>query len=338
MKAARIDKPGQVSLCSIGEPKVGDDDVLIKVEMIGLCGSDLATYRGSNPMVSYPRIPGHEIAGCIEQIGGNVPDELAVGTRVTVSPYTACGKCSACLAGRANCCRYNQTMGVQRDGAATEYIAVPYEKVVKAGGLSTEQITCIEPLSVGWHACGRAQVAESEIVLVFGCGVIGLGAIAAAVSKGAEVIAVDIDINKLKKAEVLGAKHLVNSAEENLQSCADEITSGHGPVVVIEAVGLPQTFTAAVELVSFAGRVVYIGYAKEKVEYETKLFVSKELDIRGSRNAVKSEFEDVIEMIRGGRIDIGPFVTQRYSLEQIGEALGFWDGNPDDVTKILISL
>ena len=165
-----------------------------------------------------------------------------------------------------------------------------------------------------------------------------LCAIAAASFKSAEVTAVDIDSGKLETAKALGAAHVINSAEENLEGRVEQMTSGHGPNVVIEAVGLPQTFRAAVELVSFAGRVVYIGYAKKAVEYETKVFVSKELDIRGSRNAMRSEFEAVIDMLSTGRVDVDPLITHRYRLEQAGEALSFWDRHPEQVTKIVLSV
>lgn len=338
MKAVRITEPGKVEICDLPEPKVGPEEVLVKVKILGLCGSDLATYRGINPLVSYPRIPGHEIAGEIIEAGNDVPKNFNAGLKVTVSPYTACGNCSACRAGRVNCCKNNQTMGVQREGAATELIVVPYRNIFKANGLSDEQIACVEPLSIGWHAVNRARVGPNDTVLVFGCGVVGLGAIAASAYKGAEVIAVDIERMKLDRAGVMGAEHRVNSKKENLNEKVRQLTFGEGPDVVIEAVGLPQTFMAAVDLVCFAGRVVYIGYAKNPVQYETKLFVSKELDILGSRNALNNEIEVVLNIFAGGKISIESLITQRYDLEHIADALRFWETNPAKVTKILLSI
>jgi 2-desacetyl-2-hydroxyethyl bacteriochlorophyllide A dehydrogenase len=338
MKAVRILEPYKTELIDIAEPEVGDEDVLIKVKALGLCGSDLTSYRGKNPLVSYPRIPGHEIAGEIARMGGNVPANFSAGLPVTVSPYTVCGNCSACSKGRVNCCRYNQTMGVQRDGAASEYISVRYDKVLIAEGLTEEQIGCIEPLSVGYHAASRAEVSQPDKVLVFGCGLIGLGVVMASSSKGGEVTAVDIDPGKLRKAQALGATHIINSKEGDLQSQIDLITEGKGLDVVIEAVGLPETFIKAVEIAGFAGRVVYIGYAKDKVEYETRYFVSKELDIKGSRNALIEDFRAVISIISGGGVYVGPLITQRYDLDDLGEALAFWDKNQNEVTKILISV
>jgi 2-desacetyl-2-hydroxyethyl bacteriochlorophyllide A dehydrogenase len=338
MKAVEIIKPGKAQIRDIPQAVASHDNVLVKVKALGLCGSDLSTYRGQNPLVTYPRIPGHEIAGEIVHAGKKVPADFEVGSSVTVLPYTACGKCSACRIGRVNSCKYNQTMGVQRDGAATEYILVPYKKVITVSGFGDEQIACIEPLSVGWHASCRGRVAPVDKVLVFGCGVLGLGAIAAAAFKGAEVTAVDIDGDKLRKAVGAGARYVINSQQENLAARVEELTFGDGFDVVIEAAGMPATFIAAVEMVSFAGRVVYIGYAKEPVGYETKLFVSKELDIKGSRNAVEDDFQAVINMLSSGAVDVNSLVTQRYELEATGDALSFWDKNPTEVTKILVEV
>jgi len=331
MKAVKISKPCVVKLVELKEPKISPEEILIKVKALGLCGSDLKTYRGQNQMVSYPRIPGHEIAGEIVQTGEKVPSEFQEGLLVTVSPYSSCGKCVACQQGRVNCCPYNQTLGIQRDGAAVEFIALPYKKVFLVGNLPEEQIACIEPLSVGWHATNRAQVRSEDIVLVFGCGMIGLGVIAASGYKGAKVIAVDIDDLKLEKAKALGASYTINSQKENLEKKIFHLTGGEGVNVVIEAVGLSETFKKAIDLVCFAGRVVYIGYAKEPVEYDTSLFVKKELDIKGSRNALDDEIKEVIKMAESRKIKIEDLITQNYLLENLGEAFRFWDKNTDSL-------
>jgi len=336
MKAIKIIEPGVIKLVEVAKPKIGLGDILIKLRALGLCGSDLKTYLGQNKMVNFPRIPGHEIAGEIVQTGEKVPSEFQVGRLVTVSPYSSCGKCLACQQGRVNCCPDNQTLGVQRDGAAVEFIAVPYSKVFLVGDLPEEQVACIEPLSVGWHATNRAQVSSKDIVLVFGCGMIGLGAIAASGYKGAKIIAVDIDDLKLEKAKALGANYTVNSQKENLEKKIFYITHDQGVNVVIEAVGLPETYKKAIDLVCFAGRVVYIGYAKSPVEYDTSLFVKKEIDIKGSRNSLDSEIKEVIKMVESRKIKIENLITQSYLLENLGEALRFWDKHTDRVTKIII--
>ncbi|HUV07285.1 MAG TPA: zinc-binding alcohol dehydrogenase family protein [Spirochaetia bacterium] len=337
MQAIRIIRPHECEVIEIPEPRIGAEEVLIKMKAMGLCGSDLSTYLGKNPLIAYPRIPGHEIAGEILEKGSSVPDNLRPGLRLTVSPYTSCGTCTACRTGRVNCCRANQTMGVQRDGAAAELIKAHYSKVIPAEGMEFERIAFIEPLSVGWHAASRGDVGPGDTVLVFGCGAIGLGAVVASAYKGGEVTAVDIDRGKLKKARDLGARHTINSREEDLRERVGEITGGHGPNVVIEAVGIPATYKDAVELVCFAGRIVYIGYASAPVEYETKHFLLKELDIRGSRNALTEDFNSVVRMLLSGTVDVKELISQRFPFAETGDALSFWESHQNQVTKILIT-
>jgi 2-desacetyl-2-hydroxyethyl bacteriochlorophyllide A dehydrogenase len=340
VKACAILEPGRAATREIAEPEAGEGEVLVRIRQLGLCGTDLKAYLGQNPLVTYPRVIGHETAGEVVRLGAGVPghfeSSLHPGTRVTLYPYTQCGKCSSCRKGRTNCCRYNQTMGVQRDGAATALVSVPAAKVVTAEGLDWDQITLIEPLSVGFHAVSRGGVGPGDRVAVFGCGMIGLGAIAGSARTGGEVIAIDIDAAKLETAKALGAWHVINSASEDLRNRIDELTDGHGADVVIEAVGLPQTFRGAVDIVCFAGTVVYIGYAKSEVSYDTSLFVAKELDIRGSRNAMPQDFANVIAMLKEGKTTVASIVTQRYPFARAGEALAFWQENTARVTKIVI--
>jgi L-galactonate 5-dehydrogenase len=339
MKTCFIESAGKYGYGETSAPKAGPGEVLLKVKRVGYCGSDLNTFRGLNPLVSYPRIPGHELTAEIVEVGADVPATLQPKTLVTVLPYTACGRCSACLCGRANACRNNQTLGVQRDGALAEFIAIPHEKVITSPKLSELELALVEPLSVGFHAVGRGQVSKEDTVLVFGCGMIGLGAIASAgLERGARVIAVDIDDAKLELARECGATYTLNSSRENLEDAVAKLTEGEGVNVVIEAVGLPQTYKQAVSVAAFAGRIVYIGYAKEPVAYETKYFVMKELDIRGSRNATKHDFERVISVLESGRYPSERTVTHTVPFAQAGEALEEWSRNPAAVTKIHVTL
>tara|TARA_R110002096_G_scaffold16106_11_gene55017 strand:+ start:4744 stop:5718 length:975 start_codon:yes stop_codon:yes gene_type:complete len=318
----------------VADPVVKPGEVLLRIERIGFCGSDLSTYRGANPLVSYPRIPGHEVGATIVELGEGVGAEWRIGQQVLVSPYTACGACAACRQGRFNCCRNNETMGVQRDGAMSEFFAVPQEKLLTSATLSLSEMALVEPLTVGFHAVSRGRVTEADTVLVFGAGAIGLGAIAGAATRSARVIAVDLDDRKLELARNCGADITINGAEEDLHEKLAELTGGEGPEVTIEAVGAPQTFRSAVEEVSFAGRVVYIGYAKAPVEYETKFFVQKELDILGSRNAMPDDFAAVIQYLEAGKFPLHEVVNREVSLDEAGAALEDWHQNPGNFTKI----
>jgi threonine dehydrogenase-like Zn-dependent dehydrogenase len=336
MKALQITEPGEASLVEIPEPEPQPGEVLLRVRMVGMCGSDLNTFRGKNPLVSYPRILGHEIAATIEAADSS--SGLTIGSSVTVSPYTSCGLCSSCLEGRPNACQNNQTFGVQRDGAMAEFIVVPREKVFCAPGLTLPELALVEPLTIGFHAVSRGRVRNNDFVAVFGCGGVGLGAISGAARRGATVIAIDVDDTKLALALAAGAKFTLNSSREGLHERLQDLTKGRGPNVSIEAIGLPSTFRSAVEETSFCGRVVYIGYAKDPVCYETRFFVQKELDILGSRNAVPDDFKAVIAMLSAHEFPVERTITNIVPLTEAGQALRDWSSEPSRFSKILVNV
>lgn len=332
MKAFQLQSPGQAAVVDVPSQEPRSGDVLLKIELVGMCGTDLSSFRGANAMLTFPRVPGHEIAAVVVEGA----DDLPAGTRVTLSPYTSCGLCSSCLKDRPNACKSNQTFGVQRDGAMREYLRVPRENIYTAR-LSPRELALVEPLTVGMHAVARGRVTAQDRVVVFGCGGVGLGAIAGAAFRGAEVIAVDMDDRKLEVARRAGARHLINTGRDSLHEALNAITAGYGPDVCIEAIGLPLTFRAAVEEVAFAGRVVYIGYAKEPVSYETRLFVQKELDILGSRNALPEDFREVIRLLEAGHFPIDDMVSAIVPLEQAAEYLADWSAHPHKYTKIMVA-
>ena len=338
MKAMTFLEPGKMELIDIPEPEVGPEDVLIDIHYVGLCGTDLSTYLGKMPFVKYPRIPGHEVSGVVQQKGGEVPDTVAVGAKVMISPYINCGDCPACRKGRFNACEYNQTLGVQCEGALTSRIAVPYGKVFSSRKLPLPELALAEPLGVGYHATNRGQVVRGDRVLVLGCGAIGMGVIAAAVFKGARVMAVDIDDAKLELAKKFGVEATINAATSDVKEAAADLTGGDGADVVIEAAGHPDTIRSAVEAASYTGRVVYIGYNKKELPgYDTNQIVAKELDVTGSRNAL-NVFPDVIQMLEQGQLPFQELISARYSFSQTLEAFRDWDAEPGKFTKILIDV
>ena len=336
MRALMIDRPGEARVIEMERPAADPQLATMRVRRIGLCGSDLTTYLGKNPMVTYPRIPGHEVAATLEHVPANELG-LKAGMNVTMSPYTSCGKCSSCRQGRFNACRYNETLGVQRDGALMDYLAMPVEKIY-AAPLPLEELALVEPLTVGCHAVARGLVTAKDTVAVYGCGGVGLGAVAAAAFRDARVVAIDIDDKKLAIAKDCGARELINTTREDVHAGLQEISGGHGPDVIIEAIGRPDTYRAAVEEVSFAGRVVYIGYAKENVSFETRLFVQKELDIRGSRNALPEDFREVIRMFEQKRFPTAEAISATVPLDEAPAILRAWSENPAAYTKIMIAL
>jgi threonine dehydrogenase-like Zn-dependent dehydrogenase len=329
-------RPGNAQVERVPDPQRKPGDALLQVRRVGLCGSDLNSYRGRNPLVTFPRIPGHEIAATIVDLSEPHPT-LAPGMNVTLSPYTSCGLCPSCRNGRPNACRNNQTLGVQRDGALAEYVSVPADKLF-VGDLNLDELCLVEPLTVGCHAVARAQVTPEDVVAIFGCGGVGLGAVAAASFCGATTVAMDIDDAKLEIARKAGAAHVIQTNRQDAKEALAELTGGDGPDVVIEAVGLPETFRSAVELVASSGRVVYIGYAKEPVTYETRFFVQKELNILGARNALPEDFRQVIRMLEQHRFPVQAVISTIAPLDQAPELLRAWSDDPARFTKIMIGV
>ncbi len=227
---------------------------------------------------------------------------------------------------------------MQRDGALAEFIAVPREKIFSAPGLSLQELALVEPLTIGFHAVARGRVTAEDHVAIFGCGGVGLGAISGAARRGATVVAIDVDDEKLALAKAAGAQLTLNSSREPLHERLQDLTNGHGPNVSIEAIGLPSTFRSAVEETAFCGRVVYIGYAKEPVCYETRFFVQKELDILGSRNALPEDFQSVIEMLQARDFPVDRAISRIVPLAQAGEALRDWSAQPSQFSKILVRI
>ena len=338
MKAIKITAERQMAVVDIEEPQMGDDEVLLRLNYVGFCGSDLNTFLGRNPMVHMPVIPGHEVGAVIEKVGKNVPEGLKPGMVVTVNPYTNCGKCASCRNGRVNACEHNETLGVQRDGAMRERIALPWEKIIPAGLLTPRTCALIEPMSVGFHAVSRAQVTDIDVVMVIGCGMVGMGAVVRSVQRGATVVAADIDDEKLALAKKMGASYTINTLTEDVHARLQEMTGGFGPDVVIEAVGSPITYQMAVNEVAFTGRTVCIGYAKTEVSFQTKYFVQKELDIRGSRNAQPSDFRAVIHYLEKGTCPVDELITKVVKPEEASDAMCEWAAAPGKVFRILVDM
>jgi len=333
MKALVLQKPGHATIETVPDPVLTDGNLLLKVRMVGFCGSDLNSFRGLNPLVSFPRILGHEVSGTVVESKNG----FAAGTDVALSPYTSCGHCASCRRGRPNACQRNQTLGVQRDGALTEFIVMPAEKLYPAK-LTLKELCLVEPLTIGFHAVARGRVTADDTVAVFGCGGVGLGAVAASNARGATTICIDVDDDKLALSGMAGGAYSINTSREPLHERLQEITEGRGPDVVIEAIGTRVTFRAAVEEVAFTGRVVYIGYAKEPVTYETRMFVQKELDILGSRNAEPEDFRAVIKLLEARKFPVEQAVSLIVSLEEAPGALRSWSENPSSFKKILVAL
>ena len=337
MKAIQISHSQELNVVQMEKPNApAQGEVLLKLHYVGFCGSDINTFMGRNSMALNPVIPGHEVGAVIEAVGTGVPENLRPGMVVTCNPYTNCGKCASCRNQRPNACQHNETLGVQRNGAMKEYVVLPWEKIIPAGNLTPKVTALVEPMSVGFHAVSRAQVTDIDVVMVIGCGMVGIGAVVRSFLRGAVVIAADIDDEKLALAKQMGATHTINTRTEDVHQRLLDITGGFGPDVVIEAVGSVPTYQMAVAEVAFTGRVACIGYAKSDVSMATKYFVQKELDIRGSRNAMPSDFRAVIHYLERGTCPVDQLITRVVKPEEALATMRWWSENPGRVFIILV--
>lgn len=337
MKAIVIDKPYEVEIQDVPMPTVGEGEALLRVLYVGICGADVASYTGNQPFTTYPRIPGHEFSAEIIEIPEN-DKGLKKGDVVTCNPYFNCGKCYSCERGHVNCCTDNRTMGVQRDGAFCEYISMPVERIYPGMGLTAKELALIEPFSISRHAISRAVIHQTDSVLIVGAGPIGLFALLAAKQFAGKIAVADVLNNRLDLAMSYGADGVVNTATEDIAKFTEEFTDGRGFDVCIEACGRPETFLMCIDEAAYAANIILIGNGKRETTFLHSIILKKELNIFGSRNAMKQDFLDNIELAASGKVDLMKMVSGVYEMDKAAEAFDALAHNKGDLAKLLIRI
>ncbi len=337
MKAIVISNPNEIEIREVEMPVVKEGEALLKVKYVGICGADLASYTGNQPFTTYPRIPGHEFSAEIVEIPEN-DKGFKKGDIVTCNPYFNCGECYSCQRGFVNCCTDNQTMGVQRDGAFCEYIAMPVERIFDGKGLSAQELALIEPFSISQHAVSRAEIKETDDVLVIGAGPIGLFALLAAKQKCRRIVVADILDNRLELAKQYGADAVVNTKAQSLEEFTLEFTEGRGFDVCIEACGAPETFLGCIDNAAFAGNIILIGNGKRETNFNHSILLKKELNVHGSRNALRNDFINNIDLVASGKADVMKMVSGVYEMEKAVEAFEALRNNNGTLAKLLIKI
>lgn len=348
MKAIVIEAPGKVIMKDVPFPERKKGEALLKLLYGGICGSDLGSYRGTFAYFDYPRIPGHEFSAEIIEIDENEYG-LKKGMIVTCNPYFNCGHCYSCERGLVNACMDNKTMGCQMDGAFQEYITMPLERIYDGKGLDAKLLAAIEPFCIGYHGVQRAGIRPGDKVLVVGGGTIGVLAANAAKALGAEIYLCDIPAaeEKVKRSvETFGfSGSVLNAGPESMQDAVRRITGlwetggrkeGKGFDVCIEAVGFPSTFQTCIDCAAFGGKVVLIGVGKKNLDFNFTLIQKKELNIYGSRNAMKKDFLDLIELVRAGKVDLEKIITNTYEFRDAAAAFADFDKNAGNMLKVEI--
>lgn len=337
MKTVLIDKPFEIAVTDTEMPQAKEGEAILKVLYGGICGADVASYTGNQPFTTYPRIPGHEFSAQIVSVPEN-DRNLKVGDIVTANPYFNCGECYSCKRGFVNCCTDNQTMGVQRDGAFREYIAMPIERIYEGKGLSAKELALVEPFTISYHALHRAPVKPGDKVLVVGAGPIGLFALIAAKAQGAEVYVADVLDGRLEKAMHFGATGVINSGKNDIREEAMKITGGNGFDVCVEACGLSVTFLSCIDCAAFAANIILIGNGKKETTFLHSILLKKELNVFGSRNSYPKDFKAVIDLIASGEVNVLDMVSDVYPIDRADEAFKALANNDGSLAKVLIEI
>lgn len=334
MKAVYLQQPGDIKIAEIAKPARGKDQILVAVRSAGICGSDIGAYRGTNPLVSYPRIIGHEIAGEILEVPESETN-FVVGDRVILEPYVYCGKCYPCSIGHTNCCENLTVLGVHIDGGMAQYFSHPRHLVHKApDNIPWNILPMAEPLVISMHAVTQPKTQAGEHVVITGCGPIGLLAAQYALTLGAIPIVVDPVDERLALAKKLGVPHIINPVTSDAVKEISSLTNGRMAEVVIEASGAASAIRATVDYVAFAGRISFVGWPKNEIPLPTALFTKKELTIVGSRNSV-GMFPESLRLISENKVDVAALVTKTVTLEEIPATVADISEHPERYLKVI---
>jgi 2-desacetyl-2-hydroxyethyl bacteriochlorophyllide A dehydrogenase len=336
MKSLVCTKPQQFDYQEIDHPNLSKGHAILKVKRIGICGTDLHAFEGTQPYFNYPRILGHELACEIFDIEKN-PD-FNVGDAVTFIPYFSCEKCIACRKGKPNCCTDLQVFGVHIDGGMSEFISVPIQYLVKNEGLSYDELALVEPLAIGCHGVNRANVQAGEFVLIVGAGPIGLGTMEFAKIAGAKVIALDVNESRLKFCqEKLNVDFTINAHSDDVLARLQEITNNDMPTVIIDATGSLRAIENAFQYLAHGGRYVLVGLQKSEISFSHPDFHKREATLMSSRNATRKDFEQVIDAMKKGFINPTNYITHRVDFKQVKDNFESWLNPENGVIKAMIS-
>ncbi|HEY7034555.1 MAG TPA: zinc-binding alcohol dehydrogenase family protein [Thermomicrobiales bacterium] len=337
MREAVTLAPHRVELREVTEPRPGAGEALIRIERVGICGSDVHLYHGAHPYATYPRVQGHEAAGRIVAFGTGYEGELGEGERVSIEPLIPCGDCYPCRLGRRNCCVKLKVLGAHVDGTFREYVSVPFTMIYASGDLTAEQAALVEPVSIGVQAVHRGAIVADEQVLVVGAGPIGAGIALAAVDRGARVMVADRLASRLDLVRHLGVERTVDASSEDVGAAVRDWTGGDGAHVAIDAVGAPAVIRQCAELVASAGRVVIVGLSMQEVSLPVIGFTRKEMTILGSRNNA-GLFGEAVALVGRHREQLTKMITHRYPLEELPAALQLAAEHPEQVEKVMIEV
>jgi threonine dehydrogenase-like Zn-dependent dehydrogenase len=342
MKALVLKKPGELMIEERAKPVPKSDEVLLKVLAVGVCGTDLHSFKGKSPLFKYPGVMGHELALQIAEIPPSAQEAakgLHEGDFVTALPYLHCGTCISCRRGRINCCVELQCLGVHTDGGMQEYMTLPVKYLVPAGRVPSQDLSIVECFSIGFHGVRLGGPDRKDSALVVGAGPIGIGVIHGLKERGVSVIALDINEKRLGYAkDTAQADYVINATRADPEQALRDITGGEMPSFVFEATGNGAQMIKSINLASYGGVVVFIGYGSMDITYSDINFHKKELALLASRNATKEDFAAVIAGMESGRVNTAGFVTHTASLEEAVHQFASWTKPETGCVKAVINM
>ena len=336
MKVIKLAEPWNISCVEMEKPTPKEGEALIKVVAAGICGSDIGAFRGTNGLVSYPRVIGHELAGIVESIPENNKNGIKVGDRVVVDPYLYCGHCYPCSIGRTNCCTDLKVLGVHVDGGMAEYYCHPADMLIKIPeGMTWEQAAMAEPLTISLHGIHRGGLKAGEFCAIYGAGPIGLVAGMVAEAYGAHAIVIDLVQERLDFAKKVGIEYVINSGKEDPIAKVAEITGGMMAQQVMECTGANPCVRGCLDLVSNAGRITLTGWPKKETSLPTDVITKKEVDIRGARTSA-GEFQEALELIATKRVDMDQILTKTVTMDEAPATIVDIEKNPGNYMKVVV--
>ncbi|HSF46045.1 MAG TPA: zinc-binding alcohol dehydrogenase family protein [Chitinophagaceae bacterium] len=325
-------EPGRFEYRTVAEPELSRGESIVKIRKIGVCGTDIHAFEGTQPYFTYPRVLGHELA--VEFVEGSA--DFRPGETLTVMPYISCGHCIACRKGKTNCCVNIKVLGVHTDGGMTEFLSLPDYTLLRADGLEDDSLGLVEPLAIGAHGVLRADIQHGEHVLILGAGPIGLGTMAFAKIAGGHVIAADVNEQRLAFCrDELHIPYTINAKDANFLEHLKDITRGDMPEVVIDATGNLGAINNAFQYIAHTGRYVLIGLQRNNIVVNHPEFHKREATLMSSRNATVKDFEYVISCIRTGKLHPASFITSRLKFPEVADNFRSTVSNSANIKTII---
>ncbi len=336
MKSLVCDKAGVLRMEDRPMPVAVAGEVLIRVRRIGICGTDMHIFRGTQPYLAYPRVMGHELSG--EVVEALASSHLKKGDPVYIMPYLSCGTCVACRVGKTNCCTNISVLGVHRDGGMTEYLSLPEQFVFKADGISLDDAAMIEFLAIGAHAVRRAKLEKGQRILVVGAGPIGIAVMLFAGLQGVDVTVLDSREDRLEFArEVLHVNNAITVGEGDKERLA-AISDQEFFHVVFDATGNINAMERGLEFVAHGGTYVLVSIVRDTFSFADPEFHKRETSLLGSRNATAEDFDVVLNAMRSGKVPTHLLNTHRTTLDEFANTLPQWMDPSAGVIKAIVEV